>query len=259
MTRPLFLSCRVGFSRVANEASCIRSAIVLSLWFLLLSSATSAQSAHELYVSALAKDSAKDYTGALADLEKAMTLGESDSIHILHAKVETETNHYKEAYSEVNDVLRHNHTNFDAFMLRGILRARQQNYEGAIHDFDKCIKLNPQHAKAWYNRGLAHAYMDEIKQAISDFTKATELDDKYSIAWFQRGYWKEVSGDLDGSLVDLNKAKELNPEDKNLYVSLAVTNYRLNKKTEACTYLNEAKTRGAEKADELIMLMCNEK
>ncbi len=226
---------------------------------LLVSSAVVSQTSHDLYRSALAKDSAKDYAGALADLEKAMSIKEDDSLHVLHAKVETETNHYKEAYTEVNEVLRHNRNYSEAYMLRGVLRARQGNYEGAIHDFDKCIKLDPKQAKAYYNRGLAHAYMDEVKQAIADFTKATELDEKYSIAWFQRGYWKEVSGDLDGSLADLNKAKELNPEDKNLYVSLAVTHYRLNKKNEACTYLNEAKTRGADKADELIMLMCNEK
>ena len=214
------------------------------------------QTQHQLYLSALAKDSAKDFSGALADLEKAIAIKEDDSVHVLHAKVETETNHYKEAYAEVNDVIKHNHTNFDAYMLRGILRARQGNYEGAIHDFDKCVKLNAKSAKAFYNRGLAHAYMDEVKQAIADFTKATELDANYSIAWFQRGYWKEISGDLNGSLADLNKAKELSPEDKNLYISLAVTNYKLNNKTEACTYLNEAKTRGSAEAEELILIMC---
>lgn len=217
------------------------------------------QSAHDLYLSALAKDSAKDYAGALADLEKAIAIKEDDSLHVLHAKVEAETNHSKEAYTEVNEVIKHNHNYFDAYMLRGVLKAKQGNYEGAVLDLNRAIKLNPKSSKAYYNRGLAHAYLDEVKQAITDFTKATELDGKYSIAWFQRGYWKEVSGDLAGSLSDLNKAKELNPEDKNLYVSLAVTHYRLNKKSEACTYLNEAKTRGADKADELIMLMCNEK
>ncbi len=214
------------------------------------------QTQHQLYVSALTKDSAKDYAGALEDLEKAIAMKEDDSVHVLHARVETETNHYKEAYVEVNEVIKHNHTNFDAYMLRGILRARQGNYEGATHDFDKCIKLNAKNAKAFYNRGLAHAYMDEVKQAIADFTKATEIDEKYSIAWFQRGYWKEIGGDLNGSLADLNKAKELNPDDKNLYVSLAVTNYKLNNKTEACTNLNEAKNRGSAEADELILLMC---
>ena len=213
-------------------------------------------SVHQLYLSALAKDSLKDYSGALADLEKAISLQNNDSVHVLHAKVETETNHSKEAYVEVNEVIKHNHTYFDAYMLRGILRAKQGNYEGAAFDFNKCIKLNNKSAKAFYNRGLAHAYMDEIKQAISDFTKATELEENYSIAWFQRGYWKEISGDLNGSLADLNKAKELNPNDKDLYVSLAVTNYKLNNKNEACTYLNEAKNRGSSEADELILIMC---
>jgi len=211
---------------------------------------------HDLYISALAKDSAKDFNGALEDLEKAISMKENDSVHVLHARVETETNHIKEAYEEVNEVIKHNHNYFDAYMLRGILRARQGNYEGAVHDFNKCVKLDPNSAKAYYNRGLAHAYLDEVKQAIKDFTKATELDGKYAIAWFQRGYWKEVSGDYVGSLADLTKAKELNPNDKNLYVSLAVTNYKLNNKEAACSNLNEAKNLGATGAEDLILMMC---
>ena len=54
----------------------------------------------------------------------------------------------------------------------------------------------------------------------------------------------------------LNKAKELNPNDKELYVSLALTNFKLNNKKEACNYLNEAKSRGSSSAEELILIMC---
>lgn len=217
-----------------------------------------AQTAHDLYISALAKDSAKDFSGALADVEKALQMQENDSLHVLHARIETETNHYKEAYDEVNDVIRHNHKYTDAYMLRGVLRARQGNYEGAVRDFTKCIRLDPKNAKAYYNRGLAHAYLEEIRQAIADFTQATELNPEYAIAWFQRGYWKEISGDLEGSLADLLKAKELNPNDKNLYVSLAVTYYKLKRNKEACDHLYEAKSRGSAEAEELIMMFCNE-
>lgn len=245
---------RRSYQRAATSETALRLGVFAVLIFYCIRS--NAQTAYDLYLSALAKDSAKDFAGALADLEKAMSVKDNDSVHLLHARVETETNHYKEAYAEVNDVIRRNHNSSEAYMLRGILRARQLNYEGAVSDFDKCIKLNPKNSKAFYNRGLAHAYLDEIKQAINDFTKATELDPKYAIAWFQRGYWKEISGDLEGSLNDLNKAKELNPNDKDLYVSLAVTNYKLNKKEDACSYLNEAKNRGSAEADELILIMC---
>ena len=113
-----------------------------------------------------------------------------------------------------------------------------------------------QTAETYYTRGVSRDKIGMYDEAIADFTKATELDTKYSIAWFQRGYWKEISGDLNGSLNDLNKAKELNPNDKDLYVSLAVTNYKLKNTTAACSYLNEAKNRGSLEADELILIMC---
>src|SRR5579872_4556414 len=148
---------------------------------------------HQLYVNAWQKDSLKDYEGALADIEKAISAsGNNDSLHVLHAKVEAETNHPREAFAEVNDIIKHNHAYFDAYMLRGILKAKLGNYEGAILDFNKCIKLNPKNAKAYYNRGLAHANMDEIKQAIKDFSASTDLDPMNPNAWFQKGYWKEI-------------------------------------------------------------------
>ena len=189
--RPTVLNTNsIQFCKIALRL-CVFAVIVFS------SKSFSQSTVHDLYISALAKDSVKDFNGALSELEKALNMQNgNDSVHVLHAKVETETNHYKEAYVEVNEVIKHNHGYFDAYMLRGIIRARQGNYEGAMHDFDKCIKLNPKIAKAYYNRGLSHAYMDEVKQAITDFTKATELDTNYTIAWFQRGYWKEISGDL---------------------------------------------------------------
>ena len=231
-----------------------------NLWltvFLFFAGICISQNTHQSYLSALAKDSLKDFDGALTELDKAIAVsGDNDSLHMLHAKVEAETNHTKEAFAEINTIIKHNHTYFDAYLLRGIIKAKLGNFEGAILDFDKCTNLNPKSAKAFYNRGLAHAYMDEVKQALKDFTTATDLDASYTNAWFQRGYWKEIAGDLDGSLADLNKAKELNPNDKELYVSLAVTNYKLNKKAEACNYLNEAKNRGSSSAEELILIMC---
>ncbi len=249
----LELTCHFERSREAGKTS----KIIFSLFFLAISFFGISQNTHQLYVSALAKDSLKDFDGALHDLDKAISLANNnDTLHVLHAKVEAETNNAKEAFAEVNEIIKHNHSYFDAYMLRGIIKAKSGNYEGAILDFNKCVKLNPKSAKAFYNRGLAHAYLDEIKQAIKDFSVSTDLDASNSNVWFQRGYWKEIMGDLSGSLSDLNKAKELNPNDKELYVSLAVTNFKLNNKDLACTYITEAKNRGSSSADELILIMC---
>ena len=210
----------------------------------------------QLYLSALVKDSLKDFNGALTDLDNALSIINSDTLHMLHAKIEAEANLSEEAFQEVNEIIKHNHTYFDAYMLRGILKAKSGNYEGAVIDFNKCVRINPKSAKAYYNRGLAHAYLDEIKQALKDFSISADLDAGNANTWFQRGYWKEIMGDLNGSLADLNKAKELNPNDKDLYVSLAITNFKLKNKDVACTYINEAKNRGSASADELILLMC---
>jgi len=230
---------------------------VLHILFLLHVCVASSQTAHDFYLSAIAKDSLKDYPGALTDLDKALNITkDNDSLHILHAKIEAESNNFKEAYAEINEVIKHNSNYFEAYLLRGIIKAKSGNYEGAVHDFTKSLKLNPNSTKAYYNRGLAHAYLDEMKLCDKDFSKAIELDSTYTNAWFQRGYWRELSGDLQGSLSDLSKASKLNPNDKEIYLSLAITTYKLNQKEQACVLLNEAKAKGSSTAEELMNVMC---
>lgn len=230
---------------------------VLHILFSFIVCLSYSQTAHDLYLSALAKDSVKDYSGALTDLDKALnTAKNNDSLHILHAKIEAESFNFKEAYAEINEVIKHNSNYFEAYLLRGIIKAKSGNFEGAVHDFTKSLKLNPNSAKAYYNRGLAHAYLEELKLCDKDFSKAIELDSAYTNAWFQRGYWRELSGDLQGSLTDLIKASKLNPNDKEVFISLAITTYKLHQKDQACTFLNEAKEKGSSAAEELINVMC---
>lgn len=242
---------------LATQIKRVHRYCIVAICILFVSAGFSQENARQLYLNALAKDSLKDFDGALADIDKALAMeSNNDMMHVLHAKVEAETNHPKEAFDEVNEIIRHNRTYFDAYLLRGVMKAKLGNYEGAVSDFNKCVKLDPKNPKGYYNRGLAHAYLDEIKQAIKDFTLSIDLDPINANAWFQLGYWKEIMGDLNGSLADLNKAKELNPNDKELYVSLAITNYKLKNNELACTYINEARNRGSASADELILLIC---
>jgi tetratricopeptide (TPR) repeat protein len=212
---------------------------------------------HKLYLSALAKDSVKDYNGALNDLDNALANAKNnDSLHLLHAKIEAENLNFKDAYAEITEIIKHNTTSFEAYLLRGIIRAKLGNLEGAVHDFTKSLRLNTKSSKAYYNRGLAHAYLDEFKKCIDDFSKAIEFTPTYTDAWFQRGYWKESMGDYTGSLTDLLKANELNPNNPDILIEMAVTNYKLKQNDKACALLSDAKTKGSSSAGELILIYC---
>ena len=126
------------------------------------------------------------------------------------------SNDLKTAEHDINEVMHHSHKHAEAYFIRGLIKAKTENYEGAIKDFTKSIELRPNSAKAYYDRGLAHAMMDEIKQAMQDFSRAIELDPTYAKAYFNRGYWKDIMGDVEGALADLLKAKELSPNKEQL-------------------------------------------
>ena len=73
--------------------------ILCSLWLFLVAFSCFSQSPHQLYIDAFVKDSLKDFDGALTDLDKAIgAANNNDTLHMLHAKVEAETNHTKEAF-----------------------------------------------------------------------------------------------------------------------------------------------------------------
>jgi len=60
----------------------------------------------------------------------------------------------KEAIKDFNKAIELNPKFAEAYLTRGMTKARLQDYTGAIKDYNKALELNPKCAKAYYNRGL---------------------------------------------------------------------------------------------------------
>ncbi|MCD6066481.1 MAG: Tetratricopeptide 2 repeat-containing protein [Bacteroidetes bacterium] len=213
---------------------------------------------HEYIISAQKSDSMHNYNDALRELDKAIELSKhtNDTAIVLHGKVSLENNDIKTAGRDVDEAIRHNVKNAQAYFLRAMIKAKTENYEGAIADFSKVIKYDSINAKAFYNRGLAHAYLDEIKQAVADFSTAIRLDPNYAHAWFNRGYWRDLMGETEGALSDLLTAKKLDPSNKEIYLELAVVYARNKKMKEACKELDNAVEAGHQISEELKNEFC---
>lgn len=233
-------------------------AVVLSLGLIVMFFSGHAQSVHDLIISAQKSDSAHNYADALKELDKAIELSKhtNDTAIVLHGKVSLENNDIKTAGKDVDEVLKHDAKNAEAYFLRAMIKAKTENYDGAVADFSKTIAYDSLNAKAWYNRGLAHAYLDEIEKAVADFSKALTIDKNYAHAWFNRGYWRDLMGDTEGALSDLLMAKKLDPSNKEIYLELAVVYARNKKMDEACRELENAVKEGHQISEELKMEFC---
>ena len=116
--------------------------------FLTLNLFSFGQTADEYNERGNAKKRLKDYTGAIADYNKAIQLN---------------PDFYLTYYN------------------RGVAKFFLKDYRGTIADNNKAIQLNPDFAEAYNNRGHAKYDLNDMNGACNDWSKAGELG--YSIAY----------------------------------------------------------------------------
>jgi tetratricopeptide (TPR) repeat protein len=75
----------------------------------------------------------------------------------------------------LNEAIRLNPTDVDAYHNRGLSYALLGQYEKAIEDYNEAIRLDPTMAGAYHNRGLAYQAIGNPKKAEMDFQRYLDL------------------------------------------------------------------------------------
>ena len=100
----------------------------------------------------IAKDDLEDYSGAIADYDKAIELNPMDA---------------------------------SLYINRGLTKGDLQDHEGEISDYNKAIELNPMDPDVYLNRGSTKKELGDLIGACADWKKAAELGDKESAEFFK--------------------------------------------------------------------------
>jgi tetratricopeptide (TPR) repeat protein len=82
---------------------------------------------------------------------------------------------YDRAIQDLDNAVRLDSNNADAFNYRGVAWIAQGQYDHAIQDFDVAIRLDPNYAIAIYNRGLALQTLGRTEAAARDFATAKQV------------------------------------------------------------------------------------
>ncbi len=153
-----------------------------------------AKSSADYDKSAKQKSNKGDYSGALADYDRAIKLKPNDS---------------------------------SSYTNRGFLKYETlSDYPGALTDYNQAIKLNPKSAIAYNNRGLLkHKKLSDYQGALADYNQAIELDRTLTIAYNNRGLLKEKLQDNRGALADYNLLIKLNPNTAIAYYNRSIIKY----------------------------------
>jgi tetratricopeptide (TPR) repeat protein len=214
----------------------------------------------DYYWMANSKFETKNYSGAITDLNKALSL-DSNNANFFNLRGASfqglgETNRALDDYYKSIQI--------DPYLTvayKNIIEiySNQLNHEGLVEIYTKVIKVYPQDDKSINNRGISNEYLKNFTQAMTDFSKAIEINSKCEPALKNRARLKIKLKDFYGALKDLNSAIEINPQKVELYNERATIKRRLNDNQGACQDWSIAGDLGDKFAYDSIQKYCNTK
>jgi tetratricopeptide (TPR) repeat protein len=105
-----------------------------------------------------------------------------------------------------------------AYNYRGVLKEKIQDIQGGLTDYNRAIQLDANYAEAYSNRGnLKLNKLQDAQGARADYDLAIELNPKYAPAYTYRGKLKAKNMDVDGGLDDYNRAIKADPNEATYY------------------------------------------
>ena len=122
-------------------------------------------------------------------------------------------------------------------------------------DFNKALKIKPEFAAAYSNRGLAYAFLGQYEKAIEDYNRALELEPdgntyyNRAMAYFNLKHYNKAIKDFKSALVK-------NFDMPELYYYMALAEYYIGKKQEACIDMQVAQSRGVSGAMDFLKKYC---
>ena len=216
---------------------------------------------------------AMDYTGALSDLDKALSINPDDKIRdhkvddliamkaYEQALVEIDTlinSDYKVGYElerkalvqmmmdstqeceeTVEQLLQVNPNSAMAHDILGLLELKEGKYPKALEHLTKAIELDETFALAYYNRGIAFRYLNNNEAAMNDFNKAIEIRQNLAQFYFTRALVSKAEGEMDDALEDYDKALLLNDNFNAAFYNRAYTLKILGEYTSALSDIDE--------------------
>lgn len=100
---------------------------------------------------------------------------------------------FDQAAEVLQEAVRRNRANPDAWSRLGVLYSDQGHFDDAVEAFGKAIELRPQDAQEYVNRGEAYRLLKNPELAIKDLSVAVELDPAHGAAHYAlaRAYFSD--------------------------------------------------------------------
>ncbi len=141
----------------------------------------------------------------------------------------------------MNQAIRLNPKDAEAYFDRGEARRLKKDYDAAIVNFDRASRLRPRFSGALASRGAARSDMQQYDRAIADYDESIRVDPNYAWPHNARGWllqWKLA--DEDQALTDYDEAIRLDPKRAYAYVNRGILRRNRAEWAKALADLDEA-------------------
>lgn len=168
----------------------------------------------------------------------------------------------KEAYKDINDLLKMYPSSPEYYYLRAVLNFQKEKYVKAIEDFDKAIELNMPKSyvyKVYLNRGMSHFFLQDFDLAESDFNTVISSEPENGAAYHGLGMVNYEQRDYEEAVKAFQKSLSVDEENAITHFNMAMSYFRLNQKENACYHFNRSCALGNRNACKLVMMECAQK
>ena len=144
----------------------------------------------------------------------------------------------------------------EALTLRASAKSLVEDYVGALADLDDVIRIDSYDPVLYNNRGNVKDELEREVEAVKDYDKAISLDSVYTTAYYNRGITRFNQTLYEEAKQDFEKVSRLQAKDAEAMVGIALCLIKLNKKNEACIWLEKAKLINPTLAEEFLKQNC---
>ena len=160
---------------------------------------------------------------------------------------------YDPEIKKLDDFIKQNNQNADAFYNRALLHEAKGNLQMAEDDYEKAVGINKKHVDAYYNRGLLFIKMKKYERAVKDFDVVIGLNPRAFDAYCNRGNVNYQLGKKDLAIEDYNAALKITPDDADLFYNRAVVYQAKGVSSKANRDFKKAAALGHQKAKEYLL------
>jgi len=129
-----------------------------------------------------------EFSLAYEDINRALEVDSTKSdIYLYKGQLLFKQEKIKEAYSEYQTCLRHDVANVDCMLRKAEIDIALRNYTTARELINEVLKLNEYNAEAYYTRGQLYTDMKDTALAASSYKTAIEVNPDYYDAYIEVG------------------------------------------------------------------------